>query len=249
MAPKKNTTIARKPFNIARVNQVISRSWIGLLSLCLIIIFPAFGTEQTVKQGGTGILHTGSGDINISGYTIEQYEQALKVREGAVRAELKKLHHSQTRVLSLEKQNLALEKQRLETELAAIQGKQQDLEKSYKERIRFLEATISELRAVAGTDDDQQLQAAIAALQRGETDQADRLFQQIEEREQASIERAAKAAFERGKIAEANIDYHNAYRHFARAVGLSPENPEYLDYAGFMAGILAKHQKEVEWKE
>jgi tetratricopeptide (TPR) repeat protein len=103
------------------------------------------------------------------------------------------------------------------------------------------------LRAIAGEGDIQQLQEAISAAEQGDTDKADQLFKQIEELEKSSIERAAKAAFERGKIAEDNIDYGKAYGHFERAVGLSPENPEYLKYAGNMAGIVARHRKKTEW--
>jgi tetratricopeptide (TPR) repeat protein len=206
--------------------------------------------DVTVKEKNDGIIVTGTveGDINI-GYTIEQHESRLKEREREIRAELEKLHRLDTKNLSLEKQNLELEKYRLERELSDVQAQLQDEARSYQEKITFLQNTIEELRAVADEADPQQLQVAIEALQQGETDKADRLFQQIEERERSSIEHAAKAAFERGKIAEDKIDYRNAYRHYERAVGLSPENPEDLETAGSMANTLAMHRKAVEWEE
>jgi tetratricopeptide (TPR) repeat protein len=206
--------------------------------------------DVSVKEDNDGVIVTGTveGDINI-GYTIEQHERRLKEREQEIRAELDKLHRLDTKNLSLEKQNLELEKHRLERELSDVQAQLQDEARSYQETITFLQNTIEELRAVADEADPQQLQAAIAALQQGETDKADRLFQQIEEQARSSIERAAKAAFERGKIAEEKIDYRNAYRHYERAVGLSPENPEYLETAGSMANTLAKHRKAIEWEE
>lgn len=221
--------------------------WVAVTLCCFTL--PAAAVEQIVKKDGMGIVHTGSGDINITGYTIEEHERLLKQREGELRAELERLHRRDTKILALEKQNLQLEKQRLERELSDVEAKLRNTSQSYRQRIAFLENTIKELHTVAGEEDNPQLQVAIAALQQGKTEQADRLFQQIEERERSSIERAAKAAFERGKIAEERIDYRNAYHHYERAVGLSPENPEYLTYAGNMACILAKHHKAVEWEE
>ena len=179
--------------------------------------------------------------INI-GYTIEQHEKALKEQESSIRKDLEKLYQS-------EKKNLSIENQRLQRKLSDVENELQSPKNSYQKRIVFLENTISELRTITGEGNESQVAEAVSALQQGDTEKADQLFKQIEERENSSIERAAKAAFERGKIAEANIDYRNAYQHFERAVGFSPNNPEYLELAGLMAGTVANHQKEIEWEE
>lgn len=141
------------------------------------------------------------------------------------------------------------DKELLQLRLKEVERQLTDVEQSHKKRIVFLESTVKELRSFAGSVDDKLLAEAEAALKQGNTTKADLLFKQIEEQEKYSIARAAKAAFERGRIAEDNIDYRNAFRHFERAVGLSPDNPKYLEYAGSMAQAVAKYRKAVEWQE
>jgi tetratricopeptide (TPR) repeat protein len=181
------------------------------------------------------------------GLTIEQHERILKERQTALRLDLEELHQSKIKITSLEK-NL------LERELSEVKNALANLDSSYKKRMNDLDATIEALR-IAAVDMDSALVAdAEAALQQGNTEKADQLFKLIEEKAQTLIEQAVKAskvagkaAFERGKIAHSNLEYNNADRHFERAVGYSPDNPVYLHWASTLAGILAKHQKHIEW--
>ena len=95
----------------------------GAIALFVLVFFfsPAGlnqdpGAKQIIEEGGTGYQHSGEGDINI-GYTIEQHEKALKERELSIQENLEKIHLSQTKNLSLEKEVLELEKTRTGTRI------------------------------------------------------------------------------------------------------------------------------------
>lgn len=214
-----------------------------LLSLiCLIFLSPniVYATQQTVEDGGTGVIHTGSGNINIPGYTKEKHQHILNREKARLRKDLERFHKSQNKSLQLEKQLLEIKLDEVETQLG-------NLERSYQERIEFLKGIIFELRSFQGSVKDKLLTNAEIALQQGDASKADVLFEQIEKQERTSIQRAAKAAFKRGKIAEDSFNYVSAFKHYERAVGLEPDNPLYLSTAGSMAGIMAQHLKEIEW--
>ncbi len=186
----------------------------------------------------------------INGYTIKQHESKLIAEKAALRQDLEKIH-------SGEKQVLALEKQLLERQITDVENQLTHLHDSYQTRITFLESTIKELRTLAeDLPNDELLVEAEAQLRQGNSAKADELFKQIEAQQQAIIakaekasQRAAKAAFERGKIAQANLDYYAAYDHFERAVGYAPENALYLNEAGTLANILAKYSQQLIWQE
>lgn len=60
------------------------------------------------------------------------------------------------------------------------------------------------------------------ALEVGDFSIADDIFAEIEAREQLAVERAARAAFARGEIAEQEIRWNDAYTHYCRATALNP---------------------------
>ena len=197
--------------------------------------------HQTVENGGTGVIHTGSGDIVITGYTKEEHERILKREKEELRADLERIY--------LEKDEVStLEKKLAEAKLLDVQRDLAELDMSYQEKIRFLKETNKELRSASVDFDAETLEKAELALNKGDTSEADRLFALIEEKGKDSILRAAKAAFERGKIAENSMDYQKSLLHFERAIQLSPDDPAYLQKAGSMAAIVF-HPKEIEWKE
>ncbi|MFC3615224.1 tetratricopeptide repeat protein [Lutimaribacter marinistellae] len=70
------------------------------------------------------------------------------------------------------------------------------------------------------------LAEARRALEQGDYSIADDLFAEIEERRRLEVEEAARAAFGRGEIAEAEVRWADASRHYARAVDLQ-EEPEF----------------------
>ena len=117
---------------------------------------PVAAIEQVVQKGTTGVIHTGKGNINITGYSIEQHENKLKEQEHSIRKELEKLYKSESK-------NLSLEKQLLERNLADVTNQIQSLKDSYQKQIAFLESTITELRALTDAGNDSQVTAAISA--------------------------------------------------------------------------------------
>jgi len=60
------------------------------------------------------------------------------------------------------------------------------------------------------------------ALEAGDFSIADDIFAEIEAREQLAVERAARAAFARGEIAQQEIRWTDAAKHYARAAQLHP---------------------------
>ena len=68
----------------------------------------------------------------------------------------------------------------------------------------------------------EKLAVAITALEQGDFSKADDLFAEIEAREELAVKRSARAAFARGEIAEQEVRWHDAAKHFARAAHLDP---------------------------
>jgi len=96
---------------------------------------------------------------------------------------------------------------------------------------------------------DALLDQAIEALQQGDTEEADRLFQEIEDEGEGHLKRIAEAAFQRGKIAEDAIRYTEALEYLEKAVRLQPDNALYLNEAGLLYLTLANHKKAIEYFE
>ncbi|MGH1578276.1 tetratricopeptide repeat protein, partial [Planktotalea sp.] len=60
------------------------------------------------------------------------------------------------------------------------------------------------------------------ALARLDFSVADDIFAEVEERHKLEVQQAARAAFGRGEVAEAEIRWHDAAEHYARAARLDP---------------------------
>ncbi|MCP5245203.1 MAG: tetratricopeptide repeat protein [Burkholderiales bacterium] len=170
-----------------------------------------------------------------NGLTLEEYEEGLKRREKEIRAELEQAH--------------AADRQVLERELSDIQQQLQDTTASYEAHIVSLKERIAQLEKLRDEFPDKVLDQAIEALRQGETEEADRLFQQVEEDSEKHIKRAAEAAFQRGKIAEEAIRYTNALEHYERSVQLQPDNPLYLNDAGVLLYKLGFYHKAIKYFE
>ncbi len=165
--------------------------------------------NQIVSGNGIASIHTGKGDIHI-GITPEQYEAGLKRREQEVIQQFKMSHDDERHLLEIEKQ--------------AIQKQLLDLKQSYQAHIKDLRKRIAEMESLRGQVPDNVLLQARNALANGNTREADILFQQIEEQAQGAISAAAEAAYQRGKIAKAEIHYQQAFDHFKRAAQLVPDS-------------------------
>ncbi|MEX0351522.1 MAG: tetratricopeptide repeat protein [Paracoccaceae bacterium] len=77
---------------------------------------------------------------------------------------------------------------------------------------------------------------ARAALEQGDYSIADGIFAEIEARSEMAVKRAARAAFGRGEIAEAEVRWHDAAKHYSRAAELNPTYDTLL-----RAGIFLHH--------
>ncbi|NYS23999.1 tetratricopeptide repeat protein [Rhodobacteraceae bacterium 2376] len=80
----------------------------------------------------------------------------------------------------------------------------------------------------------ERLQSAIDALRRGETDQAEAIFAEIVAREALAVQRAARAEYGLGEIAEGRVDWADAARHYARAAELDPSFDHLLKASEFV---------------
>jgi hypothetical protein len=175
--------------------------------------------QQSVK---TGDINGSTVEINQTiniGYTIEQHESALRLRLDQLRTDLERAYNA--------------EKASLELQLQAAQEKLNNLDKSYQEKLAELERVNVELIKLQSKIPVDAFVAAQAALRKGDTKLADQLYANLEN---DATETAAKAAFERGLIAHADIRWDDALTHFEKARYLKSDNFEY-------AHVLARQYK------
>lgn len=85
---------------------------------------------------------------------------------------------------------------------------------------------------------------AKVALEQGDYSIADDIFAEIEAREEMAVQNAARAAFGRGEVAEAQIRWQDAYTHYKRAFGLH-DTTEHLKSYARMTWRLAKGEEAV----
>ncbi|MEJ2743974.1 MAG: tetratricopeptide repeat protein, partial [Gammaproteobacteria bacterium] len=180
--------------------------------------------------------HIGSTIYN-NGISFEQYSVKLEAKEKEIRALLvqKTLSESETR--------------RLMAELKEVERRRADEKASYEAYIKDLEERIARLDELKGQAPDDLIQQAQAELAQGNTTQADTLFAQVESEAESHIAAAAEAAYQRGKLAEDDIHYSEAYRHYERAAQLKPDSGTYLNQAGLIAHALGKYDKAIAYYE
>ena len=114
------------------------------------------------------------------------------------------------------------ERATLRAEHDAVEAKLRDLESSFasaQTRIEELEALLERAGNEIGAE---RLERAEAALANGDFDEADALLAEIEADADLAIQRAARAAFGRGQIAEEQVRWHDAAAHYTRAAELDP---------------------------
>ncbi len=178
--------------------------------------------------------------ITIHNYNPEQYEQ--------YKADLAE-KEKEIRGLLIDADRSDRDKEDLYKQLAQIEQLRLDELASYMAHVKDLQERIARLDQLSGQVPDKLIKEARQALADGDHAKADQLFTQIEEQADPHILAAAESAYQRGKLAEDDINYREAFQHYERAVQLSPNNPEYLEIAGTMAGIVAEYQKQIEWNE
>lgn len=140
--------------------------------------------------------------------TLIDFQAQLDAREKEVSAKLKDAHAEDRALLQSQLDELA--KQKVDPEPAL---------KEAQELISDLEARLE--REGNELDADKR-DAASKALETGDYSAADALFAEIEARAAPAVGSAARAAYARGEIAEAEVRWADAATHYARAAGLEP---------------------------
>ncbi|WP_299616752.1 tetratricopeptide repeat protein, partial [uncultured Tateyamaria sp.] len=114
------------------------------------------------------------------------------------------------------------EKEQLRARIAELERQIADPEPALadaKARIADLETRLERLGNEIGGD---RLAEARAALEKGDYSVADDLFAEVEARTEMEVQNAARAAFGRGEIAEAEVRWGEAAEHYAKAARLEP---------------------------
>ena len=159
---------------------------------------------------------TGDNSTVIIGLTIEQHEERLAKRDAEIRAELDGAS--------------AEDRQVLEGQLAEISAKMADLEADYEARVRELAELRNQLAAFRGTVPEDRLEAAQQALYEGDTTLADGIFAEVSKAADLALAQKAAAEYGRGEIAESEVRWADAARHYGEAARLTP-NYDYLRMA------------------
>ena len=165
----------------------------------------------------------------VIGLTFEQHQLALEKAKAEKAADLDRAHGA--------------EKDLILREMADLQTRLRDVERDYEHRLKELSDRKAELAVFHDTLDKTKFNAAIAALDIGETALAEALLRELLVKASARTENAkneeAGICFRLGKIAEAKVNWHDAYTHYKRAAALDP-TLDHLKSDARMAWRLAK---------
>ncbi len=126
----------------------------------------------------------------------------------------------------------------LEHELDAIRQKLANREQALAETSALLQATARQLESFRSFLPNSQIDEAQRALSRGDSSLADVLLARAEA---TGRQDAAKAAFQRGILAEDSIRFLDALEHYQRASELEPENALYANCAGVLAQMMGRY--------
>ena len=149
--------------------------------------------------------------------TLEKYEaQQQKLRE---------------RILIEMKEATGAERERLLAEKAAVEAKLADLETSYQQAQALIAELEASLERYGNELAPELVKDAEAALEAGDFTAAERLFERITDQGEMEVEKTATAYFRRGQIAEEQVRWGDAARHFSRAADVAP-NYDRLNKAG-----------------
>ncbi len=140
--------------------------------------------------------------------TLEEFIQLRRDLKAELEAELKDASTE-------EKAQLTVRITELESQIANPDAALAEAQK----RITDLEALLEREGNEIAPD---RIAEARAALEAGDFSLADDLFAEIEARADIEVQRAARAAFGRGEVAEQEVRWADAATHYARAAQLSP---------------------------
>ena len=214
---------------------------------------PASATNS--GNGGVAVVEN-NGTINI-GMTAEQSQKMLGENNRKLEKKLKKMFEEQKSAIAKELHNAdPKDKQhirQLEAENKDLEHKLANFESAFKEYQATVVELSKELESLRGSVSDEKLDQAQQAIARGDTQAADQLLAEfadnIKSRRAAEDGKLALANYQRGQLAKLRIDYERAFSHYAEAVAMQPDNPNYLRDAGQMAHILGRYKQARIWLE
>ena len=192
------------------------------------------GIVQTADKKGISVVSTDPGDVHI-GITLQQYEAALKRREKAL----------ETRFINAD----AEERQHLETQLHALQGHLQDTRQGYQEHIEDLTKRIAQLASIRGKVSDELLSQTQQALADGNTQQFERLLDQMATQTTSTHQVTAEVNYQRCQVAKDEFRYRQAFTLCQQAVQSAPDRTDYLSELADLAHSLGDYNKAVEYYE
>lgn len=124
--------------------------------------------------------------------------------------------------LTEERERTAEDRATLDQEKAAVEAKLADLDQSYAQAQETIAGLEADLARYGNTLDPAIRDAAEQAIDAGDFDAAERAYAKITDHGEMEIKRTAAAYFQRGKIAEEQIRWQDARRHYDRAAELDP---------------------------
>ena len=175
-------------------------------------------------------------DLSIT-VTPKQYQAQLEKRLEEVQSQLKKSAAG------------SKEQRRYQRALDDINSKLSNIDVSYNKYRKQLEEDLKRLNDFNGDIPAGRLWAAKQALAKGDRKKAKEIFQLIREQAENSIKAAAESEYQLGRLAEDDIDYLLAQRHYKEAVRLAPENATYLSAAGGISLDLGLYDKAIAFYE
>ena len=143
----------------------------------------------------------------------------------------------------------ANDRQYLEAQLHAIQGRLQDTKRSYQEHIEDLTKRIAQLESIRGQVPDELLSQTQQALANGGIQQVGRLLHQMEVQAANADKVAAEASYQRCQIAADEIRYRQASTLCRRAMQLAPDRTDYLSDSADLAHTLGEYEQAVKYYE
>ena len=144
-----------------------------------------------------------------AGHDVAYFINVQKALKAELEAEFANAHAEEKDVLRARISELQSQLQNPDDALKVAQG-----------RVAELEARLTRLGNSIGGD---RLTEARAALARFDYSVADEIFADIEARQEMAVKDAARAAFGRGEVAEAEIRWADAAEHYERAARLDPD--------------------------
>lgn len=187
------------------------------------------------------------GEVTIVvGYTIEQFEARLAARTEELRTQVTAL---QAAVVAIPR--LVEDLRYKEADLADAERQMTDISGAFKQQVVLNEQLRREIERLRDQDSGgvagAKFDAALAALTEGRREEADNILALLQnsEADRKAIFRQASIAYERGRIAEAEIDYKAAAEQYERATQLDPENVEHARKSANFASILGDYDLAV----